>query len=194
MSSRKIEGRVELQSRISVRALFVGSTVTLVVLGLLLALGGALGLLPSSSALDAQSVRDAGAGLVAWAALSWIVAASIGGFVSAVTARATDRRDGLLHGLATWATACAVAGVASCAWFMSATSTGLASRDLASVFWTRGTFGSFFVADLLALIAALVGGSLGVRSENRISGGAEVKPEERAPQPPVGVHPTPHPT
>jgi hypothetical protein len=175
--------RVESRSRISATAVVVGATVTLVVLSLLLELGGALGLfrLPSGPLLDAAAVRDAGAGLAVWAALSWTGAAFAGAFVSAVMAGSPLRRDGLLHGVATWAFACAAACVLSCAWLMSAISMDLVSRDVASLFWTRGALWSCVISDVLAASAALAGGFLGARSEARAARSAESERGGRAP-------------
>jgi hypothetical protein len=177
--------RVESRSRISATAVVVGATVTLVVLSLLLELGGGLGLfrLPAGPILDAAAARDAGAGLAVWAALSWTGAAFVGAFVAAVIARSPLRRDGLLHGVATWAVACAAACVLSCIWLMSAISMDLVSRDLASVFWTRGALWSYVISDVLAGSAALAGGLLGARSETRAARSAEAdsEREERAP-------------
>jgi hypothetical protein len=85
--------------------------------------------------------------------------------------------------VATWAFACAVACVLSCIWLMSAISMDLVSRDLASVFWTRGALWSYVISDVLAASAALAGGLLGARSEARAARSAETESEreERAP-------------
>ncbi len=183
MIAQSEQSRVESRSRISARAVVVGAAVTLVVLSLLLESGGALGLflLPSGPILDAAAVREAGAGLAVWAVLSWTGAAFVGAFVAAVIARSPLRRDGLLHGVATWAVACAAAGVLSCIWVMSAISLELVSRDLASVFWTRAALSSYVVSDVLAASAALAGGLLGARSETRAARRAEGERKERAP-------------
>ena len=186
MSALSEQGRVDLPSRISGRAVMIGSTLAVVLLPLFVALGGGFGLLPIGPQIDAESVRQAGGGLVVWAALSWAAASFLGAFLSAVGARATVRRDGLLHGIATWAVACAAAGLLSCIWLMSAISMELVDRDLIRAFWSRGAFWSYVIADVLALIAAVVGGLLGARSEDRAPGRAE---RSRGGIRPVQAHP-----
>jgi hypothetical protein len=64
------------------------------------------------------------------------------------------------------------------------------SRDLAAVFWSRGAFWSYFIANLLALGAAILGGILGVTSETRIARRIEVERRGRAPVAPPAPQPT----
>lgn len=181
MSELNKQGQIDFPSRISARAVLAGTTITIVLFSLFLALGGGLGLLPAGPVVDSEAIRSAGTGLIVWGSLSWIAAAFIGAYVAAVSARATSRDDGLLHGATTWATACVTAGILSCVWLMSAFSLDLVDRDITTAVWSRGAFLTYFVADLLALGAALTGGNLGVRREARISSRVEVTREKRAP-------------
>ena len=67
-----------------------------------------------------------------------------------------------------WALACATAAVLACTWFMAALAVGLAKVDVASAMSGQLMLG-FFVGDLVALTAALVGGATGARGEGRLS-------------------------
>ena len=144
-----------------------GAISELVAIGLLLMLAGGLGLW-SMGAVDAVKAGELGVGLALFAGAAWVGAAFLGGYIAAVIARATDRRDGLLHGLMSWAIACSTAAVLGCTWFMAAVSIGLAKVDLASAFGGRLMLG-FFIGDLLALAGAMAGGVVGARAEARLS-------------------------
>ena len=156
------------RTRVSVRAVVGGAIVELVAVGLLLMLAGGLGLW-SMRAIDAGQVSELGAGFALFAGAAWVAAASLGGYVAAVIARATDRRDGLLHGLMSWAIACSTAALLACTWFMAALAVDLAKVDLASALGGRHML-AFVVGDLLALAGALAGGVAGARAEARLCG------------------------
>jgi hypothetical protein len=178
------EGRIDFASRISARAVVIGAAVALAALNLLMEVGAALGLFAFGSGpravLDAEVLRQGGAGLVVWAALSWIAAVFTGAFVATLSARATQARDGLLHGVATWAVVCVTAGVLTWAWFMAAIPLGLASPDVAGVMTGRAVLWSSVLAEVLAVAGALGGGFLGARSERRLPRCLEVRQEARA--------------
>jgi hypothetical protein len=175
------EGRIDFPSRISARAVIVGAAVSLAALNLLLGLGAAVGLVPTGSGprsvLDAEVLRQGGAGLVVWSALSWISAVFAGAYVATLSARSTEARDGFLHGVATWAAVCVTAGVLTWAWFMAAIPLGLASPDLAGVMTGTGVLWSYVLAEMLAVAGALGGGYLGARSERRLPRCLEVRQE-----------------
>ncbi len=155
------------RARISVRAVAAGAIVELVAIGLLLMLAGGLGLW-SMGPVDAAWASELGAGLGLFAGVAWVGAAFLGGYIAAVIARATARRDGLLHGLMSWAVACSAAAVLGCTWFMAAVVIGMAKVDLASAFGDRLMLG-LFAGDLLALAGALAGGVVGARAEARLA-------------------------
>ena len=152
--------------RVSMRAVIAGAIVTLVVIGLLLMLAGGLGLW-SMGRIDAAMISHLGGGFALFAGVAWVGAAFVGGYSAAVIARATNRRDGVLHGLMIWAGACAAAVVLACIWFMSAVSLELASVDVASAMGGRMML-AFVAGDLLALAAGLAGGVMGARAEARL--------------------------
>ena len=155
------------RARLSVRAVLGGAIVELVTIGLLLMLAGGVGLWPMGS-LDAAKMSEIGAGFAVFAGAAWIAAAFLGGYIAAVISRATDRRDGALHGLMSWAIACATGAVLACTWFMAALAVDLVNIDLASAMGGRIMI-AFFIGDLLALTGAVAGGIAGARAEARLS-------------------------
>lgn len=155
------QSRIDFPSRISARAVVVGAMAVFVSFNALFALGGALGLVPAGALVDANAIREAGAGLAVWGTLSLIGGAFAGAFLSAVSARATSPGDGLLQGVATWAVATVVATVLSRVSLMWAISLDLVDRDIIFALSTRAAYSTYFIADLLALGAALMGGRLG---------------------------------
>jgi hypothetical protein len=158
--------RLDFASRLSARSVIGGVVVTLAVFGVLMTLGGGLGLW-SLGRLEATEGPRLGAGLAVWAVVSWVLSALLGGFVAALSARSPLRRDGLLQGLVTWAGACLLGGILACVWFMSAISSGLLSPWLVEGLRGPGVMWAFFIADALAVVAALFGGLLGARLEAR---------------------------
>jgi len=174
------------RTRISLRAAIAGAVIELVAIGLLLMLAGGLGLW-SMGAVDAAVMGELGVGVALFAGAAWVGAAFLGGYIAAVIARATDRRDGLLHGLMSWAIACSAAAVLGCTWFMAAVSIGLVEVDLMSAFGDRLMLG-FFAGDVLALAAAMAGGVIGARAEARLSLPARVElPRPLAPLVPAAA-------
>lgn len=156
-----------VRGRVSVGAVVAGALVELVTLGLLLMLSGGLGLW-SMRPLDAALVRELGVGLGLFVGASWIASACVGGYTASVIARATHRRDGILHGMLSWAIACATAAVLLCVWFMSALAADLANVDVVSAMDGPFMF-AFVVGDVLALAGALAGGVAGARAESRLA-------------------------
>lgn len=123
-------GRIDFSSRLSLRAVAAGSVIELVTLSLLMVLGGGLGLW-STGVLDGDAVRNASSGLAIWAGAALVVSALTGAWVAAIASRSQTRRNGLLHGLVTWATACFAAGLLACTWFMAALAVDTATIDAA---------------------------------------------------------------
>lgn len=160
---------IDLKSRIAARAVIAGVLFALATLTVLMAVAGGLGLW-SAGVLDARALARLGAGFAAWAAIALVLSAFCGGFVAAVVSRSHDRRDGLLHGLVTWAAICMTAAVLLCTWFMAALAVGLADADVVGAMDRPGMFWAFVLADLLALGAALAGGRLGASSEGKAIG------------------------
>ena len=185
--------RIDLRSRLSARAVVAGAIVELVLVSLLLTLAAGLGLW-SIAPLTAEGIRGLGAGFALWSGISWVLAAFLGGFVAAAVSRSTHRRDGLLHGLVSWAAACLTAAVLLCTWFMAALAVELVTPEVASAMGSGGMLVAFFLGDLLALLGALAGGLLGARSEAKATGprGVEARAAERRPL--VPAQPAPQPT
>ena len=167
MTMNQVAEASRTRARLSVRAVLGGAIVELVTIGLLLMLAGGLGLWPMGS-LDSAKMSEVGAGFAVFAGAAWIAAAFFGGYIASVISRAADRRDGALHGLMSWAIACATGAVLACTWFMAALAVDLVNIDLASAMGGRIMI-AFFIGDLLALTAALAGGVVGARAEARLS-------------------------
>lgn len=157
--------RVDLASRLSFRAIVSGAIFELAVFSALMVLGAGLGVWQFPGILDAEAVRNAGGGVYVWGTASLAIAAFGGGFLASVAGRSPSARDGILHGVVTWATACFSGAILSCVWFMSALKVGLATTDVSTVLMASATMSGFFIADALAFGAALVGGLFGARSE-----------------------------
>jgi hypothetical protein len=119
---------------------------------LLMTLAGALGLWE----FNLRQMTDLGTGFWVWGLVSWVVSVFVGAFLSSVSSRSVDRRDGVIHGAVTWAAAC----VLGCL-FLSYSMQG------AEHVMSRGMLLGAFLGDLLALSAAILGGLLGSRSEVR---------------------------
>lgn len=88
-------------SRLSFRAVGAGILVALVSQVVLLLLGGAIGLMAIEP--DRQIAQGVGIGFLVWLLISLAVSAFLGAWVAASAAQTIERRDGLLHGLLTWA-------------------------------------------------------------------------------------------
>jgi len=156
-------GRMGFASRISARAVAAGAVLALAALALLMTLGGAFGLW-TMGPLDAEAVQNLKPGFYVWVAIAWIVSVFLGGLVASVVSRASSQRNGVLHGLITWATACLTGAVLLCMWFAAALAVNAASIDALGAMG-RGMLAAFSVADALAVGAAILGGLLGARSE-----------------------------
>jgi hypothetical protein len=86
--------------RISLRAVFSGVVVALIVQIMLMALGAAIGL----TAFNADAAQELGVGGLVWLLLSLCLSSFFGAWVAATVAQTQQRRDGALNGLVTWAT------------------------------------------------------------------------------------------
>jgi len=89
--------------RLSWGAVFAGLIVALVAQILLNLLGIAVGAATTEPRADNQTVQTVGILAGLWWAISGIIAAAIGGWFAGRTLGATDRDDGLIHGLLSWA-------------------------------------------------------------------------------------------
>jgi hypothetical protein len=99
---------VEFPTRVSARGVIAGVLVGLAFEVMLMVLGAAIGLTAFEPSGDVA--KGLGIGFAAWTLLALIVSAFVGGWVATGAARAIRRRDGVLHGLVTWA-AVTVVGV-----------------------------------------------------------------------------------
>ena len=100
---------VQFPTRVSARGIGSGLLFGLALEATLLVLGAAIGLTAFQPSGDVA--KGLGIGFAAWLLLTLIVSAFFGGWVAAAAGRAIRTRDGVLHGVVTWA-AVTVVGLA----------------------------------------------------------------------------------
>jgi hypothetical protein len=170
---------VELPTRVSARGVIAGMLVGLALAAMMMALGNAIG---ATAFPRTGSPRVVSVELAAWFLLSFAVGAFGGGWIAAAAAPALRRRDGVLHGVVTWA---AIA-------LVSLTLVGGVMRSLAVGMLSDGSLGSQsgdapphamsrhkgveigawggFAALVVPLLAAVGGGAIGAARERRVAG------------------------
>jgi hypothetical protein len=169
---------VELPARISARGVIAGILGGLALAAVMMALGTAVGV--TAFPLDGTA-RLAGVALAAWSLLSFAVGGFAGGWLAAACARALHRRDGVLHGLITWA-ALALVSMSLVGGVMRGAAVGILgesslggeagdqapalSRHKGAELRAWGTFAGL----LVPLFAAVAGGALAASRERRIAG------------------------
>ena len=161
----------ELPVRISARAVIAGILVGLAMAAMLAALGAALG----TTVFPGGAVGiGRGLGLGAWFLTSFAASSFAGGWIAAASARALRHRDGVLHGVVTWA-AMALATTTMVGGVMHAVAAaGLGQRSLIEA----GAWGSFAVL-AVSLASAIGGGLVGVERERIVVGLAPARPWPR---------------
>src|SRR5687768_6978012 len=93
------------RSRSMWSGLFAGSASTIAVLGVLLALGAAIGLAAIQPAAgNVPQVAETGIAAAIWSALSVGVACFVGAVIGSMIAGLTQRRDATSLGFSVWAT------------------------------------------------------------------------------------------
>ncbi|HEX6837838.1 MAG TPA: hypothetical protein VF334_14760 [Polyangia bacterium] len=153
---------VELPIRVSARGVISGAIVGLALAAMLTALGAAIGM---TAFHGARGGRSTGFAVVGWFVLALGCGAFGGGWCAAGASRALRRRDGVLAGIVTWALVALVSLSTLGAVMRSVAATSMGDRSLVAA----GAWGSF-LALLVALVAAIVGGLLGVSRERRVAG------------------------
>ncbi|MCU1280795.1 MAG: hypothetical protein JWM53_4341 [bacterium] len=152
----------ELPTRISARGVIAGMLVGLALAAMLMALGNAIGV----TALSREgSPRLMGVGFAGWFVLSFAVGAFAGGWLAAGAARALRRRDGVLHGIVSWAALALISSSLVRGVMHGVTASMLGDRLLVAV----GAWGTF-AAMLVPLLAAVAGGIVGAARERRVAG------------------------
>jgi hypothetical protein len=91
--------------RISARAVVSGFLVALITQVMLLLLGAAIGLSALTADVSSDTAQGVGIGASVWLILSLCLSSLFGAYIAAVIAHTGLRREGLLHGLVTWAAA-----------------------------------------------------------------------------------------
>lgn len=167
---------VELPTRVSARGVIAGILVGLALAATVMALGTAIGV---TAFPRAGSPRNLGVGFAAWFLLSLVVGCFSGGWLASGAARALRRRDGVLHGLVTWAAIALISmslvgsvmrgaaiGVLGDGALGDDTSGPAASQHRGAEVGAWGAFAALF----LPMLAAIGGGVLGVGRERRVAG------------------------
>ena len=162
--------------RIRIRTAAAGAVVELVIVGMLVAFSGGFGNWGVQQ-WDAASIERMGTWFVVWGAIAWLIAAFVGGYVAAMLQRPESERDGALLGFLSGAFASFGATIFGAALLFVAISTGMATRDLGFAIDARML--PLAIGDLLALLAAMLGGLYGVRSEARVRARVTVRMESR---------------
>jgi hypothetical protein len=150
---------LDLPSRISARGVISGVLVGLACEAMLMVLGTAIGLTALRPRFGVA--RDVGLAFSAWLLLATIVSAFFGAMVAAGAARSIRRRDGVLHGVVTWAGVTLI-GVSPLGGMIVRPDESVGSAAI-------GTWG-MFAAMLLPLLAAIGGGALAAGRERRNAG------------------------
>jgi hypothetical protein len=91
----------EFPTRISARGVIAGVLVALALEAMLMVLGAAIGL--SAFQPRGDVAKGIGVGFAVWLVLTMIVSAFVGSWIASGAARAVRVRDGVLHGVVTWA-------------------------------------------------------------------------------------------
>ena len=160
------EGSTKRHVRISVRAVVAGVLVELALVGLLMTLARSLGLWFGS--LE----HPLSAGFAVFGIAAWIASALVGAYTAAIVSRSVERRDGIVHGVVTWATAVLGAAIVARLWIVLAVAVKLVDIEMLQAFAAPRAMFAFFLADAFALIAAVAGGVAGSRSERAHAIGA----------------------
>ena len=146
-----------LATRVSVRGVLAGVLVGMALAVMMMALGNAVG---ATAFPRADSPRSASLELAAWFLFSFAVGAFGGGWIAAAAARALRRRDGILHGLVTWA-AIALVSISLVGGVMRGVVLGRPGKGA-----EIGAWGGF-AALVVPLLAAVAGGVIGAARERR---------------------------
>jgi hypothetical protein len=150
--------RIDFQSRISARAIVAGVVSSYALLFLFATLAGGLGFWEFSLSGPPQLNN----GFWITSSIAWILSSFGGAFVAATVGRSESVRDGALHGVVAWASACVLG-----ASLFSATSGDVFGNTLTGA--TPAALFSTFFGNALALVASLAGGRRAARYEAMLS-------------------------
>lgn len=154
---------VVLPVRVSARGVIAGALVGLAVGAMLLALGAAVGV---SALRGSPGGRGPGIAVGVWFIVSFAASAFGGSWVASGSARALRARDGVLHGIVTWAVMALVSTPVVGAIMRAVASAGLRGDPALAML---GAWGAF-VAIAVAFGTAIAGGLAGVARERRVVG------------------------
>jgi hypothetical protein len=196
------DSRIELVSRVQLRAVLSGLAVAAGCLAVCLGFSSAVGLSTFQPTLD--YARGLALGTIIWGAIALWISLFCGAYVAALVGRSLDGRTGVLHGLVVWGAAAGLIGAALVAMFsgflpalmrlggseaqlaipsgavVSAHAVGQFSRIAGLTAWL------YWAGIVGGLLTSIVGGRLGARSEGRLPRrrvGVRVPPTPGIPQP-----------
>jgi hypothetical protein len=149
--------RIDLHSRISIRAIGAGVVVTYSTMLLLEALAGGFNLWR----FDISELPRLSGGFWLFATVAWVVSSFLGAYVSSMVGRSVHSRDGLLHGVITWASAAILAYALTVLSLGNLWAENFGDTAPAYLF-------AIFFGDLFALGAALLGGRQGAAAEAKM--------------------------
>ncbi|MGZ3696419.1 MAG: hypothetical protein ACXVBL_19225 [Bdellovibrionota bacterium] len=150
--------RMDLQSRISARAVIAGVVSSFAMMFLLATFAGGLGFWE----FNVSGPPQLNSGFWLSSSLAWIFSSFCGAFIAAFVGRTESERDGILYGFIAWASSC----VLGCS--VVALATGdVFGNSLTGV--TEAALFSTFFGNILALGASFVGGQQGARYEAKIA-------------------------
>ncbi len=164
---------VELPIRVSARGVIAGILVGLALAALLMALGAAIAV----TSFGRVNSHASGIFIGAWFLVTFAASAFGGSWLAAGAARALRRRDGVLHGIVTWAAMLLLATPMVSTIMRDIVRSGLAGDPSLAKLAAWGAF----VVPAVALVAAIVGGLVGVARERRVAGLASGRAARRRP-------------
>jgi hypothetical protein len=109
-----------------------------------------------------MKLSDLGMMFWMWTFFSWIISNYLSGYVAAKISKATKSGDGALHGLVIWASACVVGTLSV------GVVTGTIFNGILIPISSSTMLLGAFIGDSIGLLAALIGGVNGAKSELRL--------------------------
>ncbi|MGE4134052.1 MAG: hypothetical protein AB7F86_20625 [Bdellovibrionales bacterium] len=154
----------DFPSRVSARAVLMGTISTFALMMILLILGAVWN-------PDLLELSQTGFGFWIWAFVAWSISLYVSAYVAAAVGRSVTGRDGAYHGFAIWANTCLL----GCGFFALVTGRllGILPEGASS-----STLFGIFLGDAIAMGAALLGGANGAASESRVEA-SEAKTREQ---------------
>jgi hypothetical protein len=163
----------EFSRRLSARGVVTGVLVNLAILILFLSLAGALGFWE----LRLSELPDLISDFWFLGVIGWVISTGVGSYTASVASHSTTLRDGILHGVVTWAASCV-----AMAFVLVRLIENVGSIDLQNSYALLGAF----VGNLFSLGTAIFGAVAGARSEAHYRVSARERKEIKTLHPKAG--------